>query len=237
MRHPTLLALAMVTAGPLAAADLIPNTDSAFGVVYEKPITDDFQIGKIDGTWERADRYAAEAIFAEKTRDRLVPRGGFHLAYDDRKGTTAGNGVIDGHTIVTALTGGGEVRMFDGPRRALDPRLGVLGRAGIGFQDGTISNLPTAYGAASGDLAPIRYEFALIFEGRVETTWGLELMAGLGTTWWFANEYTRLTVNTIPNQNNGNPQPAPYNTGATATVMAEYSGNETFARCGASWRF
>jgi hypothetical protein len=218
--------LLMLLAVPLAAAQpLMHDTDVTVSLIYERPISDEFHVGDLGGTWQQADRFGIETIFAEQFASRVVPRGGFHVALDDRKGSVDGGGTVDGHALVTALTGGAEGRLFDGPRRAIDPRLGLLGRAGVGFQDGTMTDIPTANGPASGDLAPLRYEFAVLLEGRMETTFGLELMAGLGTTWWFANRSTSLDID-----NSGG-------TGATATVNAEYSGNETFVRAGAGWRF
>lgn len=242
MRHHLLLAL-LPSCFALAAEPLIPGSTSTLTAIYEKPFETDLTVGDQKGTWTRAERFGVQFLVEEEDR-RLAPCGGVLVAWDERKADFNLGGGIDTEALVCDLVGGVRGHLFDPEAgRAIDPSLALMGRAGIGFQNGNITNLYTPYGMASGEVQPIRYEFGLVAEGRVEIARGLSLTAGVGTTWWFANQSTTLLIGTPPPAASQRPPTAsPHSSsqgsyGAYATVSAEELGSEAWFQVGAGWRF
>jgi hypothetical protein len=228
----------------ISAEPLIPGSTSTLTAIYEHPFDDHLTVGDQKGTWTRAERYGVQFLIEEQDR-RIAPCGGVLVAWDERQAEFTMGGSIDTHALVTDLVGGGRFHLFDPEAgRTLDPSLALMGRAGIGFQNGNITNLYTPYGMASGEVQPIRYEFGLVAEGRVEVARGLSLTAGVGTTWWFANKSTTLVIGTQPPPASQRPPTASPNQsssqgtyGAYATVSAEELGSEAWFQVGAGWRF
>lgn len=227
-----------------AAEPLIPGSASTLTAVYERPFDDRLTVGEQKGAWTRAERYGVQFLVEEQDR-RLAPCGGVLVAWDERQAEFTMGGSLDTHALICDLVGGGRVHLFDPEAgRTLDPSLALMGRAGIGFQNGNITNLYTPYGMASGEVQPIRYEFGLVAEGRVEIARGLNLTAGVGTTWWFANQSTTLVIGTQPPPGYQRPPAAaPYQStaqggyGAAASVSAEQVGSEAWFQLGLGWRF
>ncbi|MCK6490946.1 MAG: hypothetical protein L6R48_22055 [Planctomycetes bacterium] len=243
MRH-HLLMLLLPSCLAMAAESLIPGSTSTLTAIYEKPFDTTLTVGDQKGEWTRAERYGVQFLVEEAER-RLAPCGGVLVAWDERQADFTLGGSIDTQALVCDLVGGVRGHLFDPERgAAIDPSLAVMGRAGIGFQNGNITNLYTPYGMASGEVQPIRYEFGLVAEGRVEVMRGLQLTAGVGTTWWFANQSTTLVVGTLPPPASQRPPAAaPYQSssqgtyGAAASVSAENLGSEAWFQVGLGWRF
>lgn len=80
----------------------------------------------------------------------------------------------------------------------------------------------TTQGPASGDLSPLRYEFALGTAFELAVGKKILLSAGVGVTWMFANQATIIRVD------GGQ---------GTAAVSASYAGVEGFSRLGVGIRF
>lgn len=137
-------------------------------VVWEHPMSDTFSFGSEHGSWSRAERLAVEFRLPTDDGSTVSPWGGLHVGGDTRAGQLethtdgSGGGKITADALVLALTGGGRFHFLDRSKREnFDPAIALFGRAGVGFQDGRITGYQTAQGPASGDLSPLRYEFAL----------------------------------------------------------------------------
>ena len=198
-------------------------------VVWEHPLADRFSFSSEHGTWNRAERVAVEFRLPTDDGESVSPWGGLHIGGDTRSGTLdkhsdgSGGGEVDANALVLALTGGGRFHLFSRMEREnFDPAFSLFGRAGVGFQEGQIGGYQTAQGTASGDLSPIRYEFALGTAFELALGKKMLLSAGLGVTWMFANQATLIRVD------NGQ---------SSVAVSATYAGVEGFTRLGLGIRF
>lgn len=159
----------------------------------------------------------------------MSPWGGLHVGGDSRAGTIDRNadgsagGKITSDTFVLGLTGGGRFHVFDRVgRETLDPALVLFGRAWVGFQDGRVTEYQTSQGPASGNMSPLRYEFAVDTSMELAVSKKILLSAGVGVNWIFANPATLIYVD---------------KGSSTVAVSAKYAGYETFSRFGVGIRF
>ena len=229
MRQKLSMIMLLWAAGSAMATVVAEEGLSLAEVVWEHPLSDTFSFGTERGSWSRAERLAVELRLPTDAGDRVSPWGGLHIGGDTRAGEFdmnadgSGGGHVSADALVLALTGGGRFHFFDREKRgSVDPAIALFGRAGVGFQDGRVTGYQTAQGPASGDLSPLRYEFAVGTAFELVLKKNILLSAGVGVTWMFANQATFVRVE------NGQ---------GTAVVSATYAGFEVFSRLGAGIRF
>lgn len=235
-RHPLLTScflLAGCGLGNLAmAADSIDDLDyltdtkrrGELVAIYEQALSNSFSVDGYDGRWTTADRIGGEIRIAPEGGDTWSPWGGLQVAQETLKGTFTDGGTINSSTTFIDLTGGGMIHLRpENERRNFDPGIVLFGRAGVGFQSGSVKNLDTgANGDESGTLPSLRYEFGLGTELEVAIARRLILSGGVGINWNFANESTVLISNN----------------GKTATsIQAVYTGALPYWRVGLGIRF
>ncbi len=190
--------------------------------IYEQALSSGFSMAGYQGTWTRADRIGGEIRIAPEG-DTWSPWGGLQVAQENLKGDFDVGGSVSSSTTFFDLIGGGLVHVMpENSRSFFDPGLVIFGRAGVGFQNGSVNNLETGSGPESGTLPDLRYEFGLGTEIEVCIARRLVLSGGVGINWNFANQSTIIV------SNNGN----------TATsIQAVYTGALPYGRLGLGFRF
>ncbi|MBA3937042.1 MAG: hypothetical protein H0X38_06245 [Planctomycetes bacterium] len=224
MRVPLILVTLGCAIAPAAASVWTQDglTPLELVAIWEPLMSRDFDLVGVQGRWSKAERYGAELRLGSEPDEVIGPWGGLHVSWDTREGSFPG-GDIDVHALMLALTGGVMFHFLPTIHPTnFDPGLAIFGRAGVGFQSGHFDNYPTDQGPVSGSVSPLRYEWALGTELQVTLFRRAVLTAGVGVTWWFANESTTVT-----------------SVGGTTTVAIDtsFSGMETWSRIGLGFRF
>ncbi len=202
-----------------------PMPEKAVYGFYEQPLDSDYAYDSIRGQWSNAERYGIGfRHFGTPSPSKAATTwGGGMVAWDTRKGTINGGGKIEVDTLLFLAEGGIAANLLPREKKdrvTLEPALTI--RGGLGFQDGRISNYPTALGPASGDLAPMRLEFGAGGEVTMTLSRKIYLLAGAGVTWFLGSESVGVAAGTG---------------GASVGISAHYVGFETYGRIGAGVRF
>lgn len=193
---------------------------------WEHPVSSRFTLGNANGTWSHAERGAVEWQVTERSSSTTDLIGGVQAAVDSRRGEFDNNaGTIEVQALVVSLCGGGQFHLAPTRARAtLDPIIAITGRAGVGFQDGSVEGYPVSGSAQSGSgtLSPLRYEFGLGIDVGVTIKRRVTVLAGVGTSWFLANQATYVSAG---------------GSGSTVAVSAQYAGSEIYTHFGVGIRF
>lgn len=192
---------------------------------WEHPVSSRFALGSTTGTWTRAERGTLEWQTTENSNSTTDLIGGVQVAFDSRHGEFDKSGTINAQATVISLCGGGQFHLIPSRARAtIDPTIAITGRAGVGFQSGTIEGFPV-YGSnqtGNGSLSPLRYEFGLGIDAGVTLKRRITVLAGIGTSWFLANQATYVSAG---------------GGGSTVVVSAQYAGSEIYTHLGIGVRF